>query len=344
MRFALTTASLLGLLLVTVSVKAGPNLESAASALDAAQVERIIGGTAVDGRPFPFAALLNVVMSSGTALCGGSLISNQYVLTAAHCVTDETNGRPVAARAVTSGLGSNDLDQITPYASSQIYVHPDYDYQNVVNDIAIIKLKTTVEFIEGNLEPVQIADNRLRDGQVLQAIGWGKTSNDGYVSDNLRQVDLTVGPTSVCRKANPDFKSQNGPQLCTARNENHDTCQGDSGGPVLFKESDGKYKLAGITSYGFTPGSTSADCGTDSVVAFYTRPDYYIDWISETTGVSKSNLVGSDSSSSSSSSSSGDGPSPTSTSHAAAAGLPGSTGLVTSLMVPVGLVALVTHL
>ncbi|KAJ1929204.1 Ovochymase-2 [Tieghemiomyces parasiticus] len=279
------TVSTLGVLLATTTY-AFPDFQTTADG------ERIIGGVPVKGHEFPFAAVLNIVEKEGVALCGGTLISKKYILTAAHCVTEEFSGKAVKAKAVAAGLGSDDINDVTVYEADKIIVHPDYDYRKVTDDLALVKLKKSIKSSDDDIKWTGITDAKLKDGMELVAIGWGKTSNSGTVSDDLRQVDVKLGPSSDCREANPDFKDQSGSQLCAAQNDNHDTCQGDSGGPLLYKDKKGSYKIAGITSYGFTPGSDSTSCGTNSVVAFYTNADYYIKWISKETDISKSKLRG----------------------------------------------------
>ncbi|KAJ1980042.1 hypothetical protein H4R34_002604 [Dimargaris verticillata] len=262
------------------SQRAEPSFES---------MERIVGGSQATPREFPFAGLLTVSYKGSTFLCGSSLITPRYVITAGHCVTQEK--RTVSSGDVAIGLGANDVDSLDSYRVSKITVHPDYDPSTVSNDVALLRLRTAIS-LNDNLNTVTISSANLTDEEVFTAIGWGKTSSNGTVSDTLRRVNVTSGPADDCQMVNPDFSSENGTQICTARNRGRDTCQGDSGGPLLYPDSNGTYQLAGITSYGYTPNSESAECGTDSVVAFYTHVNYYTNWISDVTGVSVERLTG----------------------------------------------------
>ncbi|RKP38526.1 trypsin-like cysteine/serine peptidase domain-containing protein, partial [Dimargaris cristalligena] len=235
----------------------------------------------VKGRSFPFMSMLTIVMDESSFLCGASLLSKDYLITAAHCVTN--NGIPVSARSVTVGVGSNDAQDLRSYKVNRIHVHPDYDYENVVNDLALIRLRRPLDFDSGpeKIGTVAIAKEDLRDNEVFTAIGWGKTSSTGDISSSLREVNVTTGPSDACKAANPEFDGEDGRQICTAKNKNHDTCQGDSGGPLLLPVGPKDYQLAGITSYGYAPSDPNIICGTDSVVAYYTHVKYYIKWISE---------------------------------------------------------------
>ncbi|KAJ1974959.1 hypothetical protein H4R35_003371 [Dimargaris xerosporica] len=252
-------------------------------------MERIVGGNQAMPREFPFAGLLTVYYKGSTFLCGSSLITPRYVITAGHCVTQDK--RTVGSSDVAVGLGSNDVDSLTSYRVSKITVHPNYDPSSVSNDVALLRLRTSIT-LDNNLNTVTISSANLTDEEEFTAIGWGKTSSNGTVSDTLREVNVTSGPSDDCQMVNPEFNSENGTQICTARNRGRDTCQGDSGGPLLYPDSSGTYQLAGITSYGYTPNSESAECGTDSVVAFYTHVNYYTNWIAEVTGVSAERLTG----------------------------------------------------
>ncbi|KAJ1968524.1 hypothetical protein IWQ62_001196 [Dispira parvispora] len=262
---------------------------------------RIIGGDEADDREFPFAALLTTISSGESHTCGASLLTKDYVITAAHCVTDQ--GVTISPRSASVGMGSNARDDLDTYNVARIYVHPDFDYQQVENDIALLRLRTSVDF-DDNIKTIQIYDKSTKDGDEYTAIGWGRTKDDKKeLSDDLRKVQIKLGPSKDCVLANPYFSDQDGGQLCAAENEDHDTCQGDSGGPLLYEKSsddddsddndiDSKYLLVGLTSYGFTPGSSKVECGTKSVVAFYTNVTHYLDWISEVTDMGESDLVG----------------------------------------------------
>ncbi|KAJ1654802.1 Serine protease 55 [Dispira simplex] len=292
MQRATWIVGILGILLVGCPVGSGRTHSKA-------QVNtRIVGGEEADDQEFPFAALLTTVSGGESHTCGASLLTKEYVITAAHCVTD--SGVTVSPRSVSIGMGSNDKDDLDAYQVGRIYVHPDFDYQQVENDIALLKLRSLVD-LGDNIKTIQIYDKSTKDGDKYTAIGWGRTKGDKKeLSDDLRKVQITLGPTKDCVSANPFFYDQGGGQLCAADNDGHDTCQGDSGGPLLYEkrsdkdddsDSDSKYLLVGLTSYGYTPGSSKVECGTKSVVAFYTNVTHYLDWISEVTDKSESDLA-----------------------------------------------------
>ncbi|XP_054157647.1 ovochymase-2-like [Oppia nitens] len=228
--------------------------------------KRIVGGSEVNpAHRYPW--MVSIGSSRGSPFCGGALINNLYVLTAAHCVVDE-NPESIGVR-----IGQHSLQEPTPILKiSAIKLHDDYDSVSQKNDIAVLRLQNPIQYNE-NIEPVCIPPSDLDDPDGLWVSGWGRTDEGGRTSDRLNEVTLPQYSLAKCENKYAGLVSDK--QLCAGGIKGQDACQGDSGGPLQSK-INGKVNIVGIISWGI-------GCARENYPGVYTRVSAYLKWIEDKT-------------------------------------------------------------
>ncbi|KAJ2891145.1 hypothetical protein GGI21_005940, partial [Coemansia aciculifera] len=282
--FALVIASAFTVLLVDAGDSAAP-----AAHLD----KRIIAGSAVASGKYPFAVRLNIQRGEDDYLCGGSLLLNNYVVTAAHCLVDADTNAIAEPQTVSVCYGSNDISGQTCTTATNITVNRLYNPNTITNDIALIQINP-LKLKTGSVETVSVYTGQLSEKQTLTTMGWGKTSNTSpTLPQTLMSVDIEIGTAQECQVADPTYTTPNGPEVCSANTltPGKDSCQGDSGSPSVIT-SNGVVYLVALTSSGTDPSNPgSADCATSDGLAFYTHVNYFMSFITSTTGMSSSSFT-----------------------------------------------------
>ncbi|KAG8241723.1 serine-type endopeptidase activity protein [Homalodisca vitripennis] len=246
----------------------------------------ITRGENAQSREYPHMALIGYGKRNAIEwLCGGSLISKRFVLSAGHCTDSGSKGLAKWVRlgeydVSTTADDKQGLAQTEEYEIVERINHPDYRSPIVYNDIALYRLSREVQFNE-YIRPICLhTGDKIGGNGFALATGWGITGWMRKGSKVLQKVKLEINPRNGCKTA---YKSsaklpngiQESSQLCAGDLINGgDTCPGDSGGPlqVRLKTPYCMYSLIGVTSFGGKP------CGGNKP-AVYTRVSNYIPWI-----------------------------------------------------------------
>ncbi|CAL8106978.1 unnamed protein product [Orchesella dallaii] len=243
--------------------------------------ERIVGGRIAEINSYPW---LTALMYKGKFYCGGTLISDRYVLTAAHCV------HGVPKDQITIVFGEHDRnfteESDTEYRKiGTIIRHVGFNRANFHNDIALLRLERPMKFrrsIAPACLPIDL-DEDFADEQGLVA-GWGRTQEKGRPSHILREVEVPIMSNEECKtQTRYTPREITDTMMCAGHPEGkQDACQGDSGGPLNWEDlredssKEGTKYVIGIVSWG-------QGCARASFPGVYTRITKYLEWIRQNT-------------------------------------------------------------
>jgi secreted trypsin-like serine protease len=225
---------------------------------------RIVGGEPTKIAEHPWQVALKIVRLEGAYLCGGSIIAQKWILTAAHCFSLDNKAGDVRLKA-----GFTNLNEGAWVDIERLVIHENYNGTTHANDIALIKLMLAAN---GKVIPLTDAAGRLVSGEPLEVTGWGTTSEGGDTSRNLLKATVPYVDNKA-RNAASAYDGQILPSMmCAGRSEGGvDSCQGDSGGPLVWRSPDGPV-LVGVVSFG-------EGCARKLKYGVYTRVSTYRDWI-----------------------------------------------------------------
>ena len=199
----------------------------------------------------------------GGHFCGGSLVREDWVVTAAHCVQGDS---PSSIEVV---IGLHNVNGTTGQQTRNvdaIIIHPQYSGNSLDNDYALLHLTQPIT----DFEPIKLATSDLHDDEpvISTTMGWGATSSGGSSSAILLEVDVPIDDS--CGSYSNSSITNN---MVWAGDSNggEDSCQGDSGGPLIMTNSDGEYELIGIVSWGY-------GCAEAQYPGVYSRIYPRLDW------------------------------------------------------------------
>ncbi len=252
--------------------------------------QKIVGGTTANIDDVPWqVGLISPVKKRQTVydgqFCGGSIINESWIITAAHCLYD-FKGKKLG---VFAGNGDLDVPAGTDvYSAAGWKNHPDYSDDVWFNDVALVKLNSTLDFSDSAIEPIALPTaidpaDAPAVGDSIVVSGWGATSADEYAPgypNLLQKTTLNVisngAPTDCGEYLASDWNSLY--EICIGFSVGgKDTCWGDSGGPYVGEvdaDGDGNTEptLIGVTSWG-------NGCAEADYPGLATRVTSYLDWI-----------------------------------------------------------------
>ncbi|GJQ86789.1 hypothetical protein Trydic_g5581 [Trypoxylus dichotomus] len=217
---------------------------------------RIVGGKSATFGEFPWQVLVRESTWLGLFTknkCGGVLISNRYVMTAAHC-------QPGFLASLVAVFGeydiSGDMGSRRPLSRNvkRVIVHRQYDPATFANDLAVLELEHPIHFDQHIIPICLPREGEDFTGRMATVTGWGRLRYGGVVPTILQEVQVPIMENDVCQEM---FRTAGHTKvilesfLCAGyANGQKDSCEGDSGGPLVLLRPDGRYQLAGTVSHG----------------------------------------------------------------------------------------------
>jgi secreted trypsin-like serine protease len=249
---------------------------------------RIVGGYAAPTGKWPSMVALYMRLPNRPPqfFCGGTVIDAEWVLTAAHCLTqvNKSTGQiltmPPDALMVREGTINLDIGGRAVNARN-IIIHK--DYRPGINDIALIQLAGPVEaprqqLISGAAVPLLVTPGRMATTMgfgLVQALKARTSKEDQGAlprSQQLLQVDVPIVGKPKCASSYKE-RVATGATLCAGRDDGGaDTCPGDSGGPLFVRDDVGQALQAGVVSWGF-------GCAQPMAWGIYASVGHFEDWI-----------------------------------------------------------------
>jgi len=233
---------------------------------------KIVSGWDADIYEWPWIAAL---MNNGRQFCGGSLIDNKHILTAAHCVAhmsryDVANLKVRLGEYKIKQQGETNLFESK---AARVIRHKGFSQQTLHSDVAIISMENPVPASFTKIHPVCLPSGHQKyAGQTATVIGWGSLRENGPQPDTLQEMTVKLWDNQECKttygNAAPGGIMDH--MLCAGK-QGKDSCSGDSGGPMQIGTGD-YWTQIGIVSWGI-------GCGKSHYPGVYTRVTEVREWI-----------------------------------------------------------------
>ncbi|XP_063843971.1 trypsin-1-like isoform X1 [Scylla paramamosain] len=233
-------------------------------------VTRIVGGQQTTVHEYPWQVAL-VSKYSNRPFCGGSIISDVWILSAGHCVNSNTKKNVRVVIGEHKWDSSSETSITSRRALSQVLRHKYYSSSTLNHDISLLRLADPIVFPSNNkIAPVCMPSaDHLYESVNAIVTGWGTLYSGGYQPTTLQEVTVPTMSNSQCKATSYSSSSITDNMICAGLSQGgKDSCQGDSGGPMVTYRN-GAYEQIGIVSWGY-------GCASANYPGVYTRVSVYV--------------------------------------------------------------------
>lgn len=224
---------------------------------------RIVGGSTVTRGQVPYQVSLRTKMNQH--FCGGALLARNWIITSGHCVASRQASEIIAV------AGSVSLREGNGHVVTKVIVHPKFEAEGLLNDIALVQTETNFIF-NMIVQPANIGGEYIESDVEALLTGWGQTTYPGDLSEDLQGITMTTISNDDCVAAyassegSPDILETN---VCAVSAQDTGACMGDSGSALVVNR-----QIIGLVSWGLPCAQNRPDV--------FTRVSLYRDWVVET--------------------------------------------------------------
>lgn len=231
------------------------------------RVRRIVGGAPVVDHPKYSYSVAYLIQHNGRLhfQCGGSVLTENYILSAAHCVRNKEGEGAIRAGSLKKEAGG-ELVNIRKTIS-----HDKFNRERIVYDFALFLLETPLQ-LSSTISTIDLPppDMKIPNGGTFTVTGWGMLAEDSVSSNNLRAVELRKIREKVCQLVYRERDIQvTDVHICAQGDLGEDTCNGDSGGGLIYGSM-----IVGVVSYGI-------GCSRPGIPGIYADVRRVLSWINK---------------------------------------------------------------
>ena len=217
--------------------------------------------------------------------CGASVISHEFLLTAAHCFDHHRAAygqmEPSRIYAYLNEFDTTQPDESAIVTAAQVILHSHYSNLDAsarpLNDVAVVKLSSPLNFAELGVGSICLDASHIGSGIAMTIAGWGKKAEgDTHMNTQLYKStsEVTLSNAQCIQDTNYSENDIGSDAICasgTGAEGLEDACQGDSGGP-MFHKKNGKFAQTGVVSWG-------RGCARKDYPGVYARLSMFADWV-----------------------------------------------------------------